>query len=109
MHELALISEMIDMVLARVESRRVALVRVEIGALAGVQDDALRFAFEVCTQNTALAGAALDIVTIEARSQCASCHRVTSIRSLIEACACGSFDRELLAGDELRLKEVEVY
>ena len=53
-------------------------------------------------------GAELDIVTIEARAKCRSCGVEQRTRSLAEPCACGSFDRVLVAGDELRHKEVEV-
>lgn len=40
----------------------VAIVRLEVGQLAGVSSDALRFCFDACVQDTPLAGAALDIV-----------------------------------------------
>ena len=36
------------------------------------------------------------------------CGREDGMRSLIDPCACGSFDRALTAGDELRLAAVEV-
>jgi hypothetical protein len=31
------------------------------------------------------------------------------IETYASACSCGSFDRQLVCGDELRLKEVEVH
>jgi len=98
----------VDAVVDRLDGERVAVVRLAIGKLAGVDVDALRFCFDVCTQNTTLAGAELDIRTIEPRARCRSCGGEHAPRGLAEPCPCGSFDRELLAGDELRLVEVEV-
>jgi hydrogenase nickel incorporation protein HypA/HybF len=107
-HELAVMESVVDTVTLRLADERVAVVRLAIGALAGVDLDALRFCFDVCTKDTALAGAELDIRTIEPRARCRTCGGEHVPRSLASPCPCGSFDRELLAGDELRLVEVEV-
>ena len=88
---------------------RVALVRLEIGELAGVDVDALRFCFDTCARGTRLDGAELAIVSIAGRARCRACGEEHPARSLIVPCPCGSFDRELTAGDELRVKNVEVY
>ena len=99
----------VDAILDHVDREsRVAVVRLEIGELAGVDIAALRFCFDVCTQATAIAGAELDIVRIDARARCRACHAEHHVRSLATACPCGSYDRELIAGTELRLKELEV-
>ena len=107
MHELALMESVVDQIAGQIDAP-VALVRLEIGALAGVDVDALRFCFGVCTHETALAGAELDIVIVEARARCRSCGTESPTRSLAASCTCGSFDRAMVAGTELRLKEVEV-
>lgn len=106
-HELAVMESVVETVVERLADN-VAVVRLEIGELAGVDVAALRFCFDVCTGGTTLAGATLDIVTIEARAKCRTCGVEQRTRSFAEPCACGSFDRVLVAGDELRLKEVEV-
>ncbi len=100
---------MVEAVVDRVGYEHVAAVHLEIGALAGVDLDALRFCFEVCTKDTTLAGAELDIRTVEPRARCKSCGAEHVPRSFASPCPCGSFDRELLAGDELRLVEVEIH
>jgi len=107
MHELALMENVVDAVV-EATARRVALVRLEIGVLAGVDLDALRFCFGVCTAGTTLAGAELDVVLVPACARCRTCGAEQPTRSLAAARTCGSFDRELVTGDELRLKEVEV-
>ena len=48
-------------------------VRLEIGQLAAVMPDAMRFCFDVCARNTVLEGAALEIVEIPGRALCDDC------------------------------------
>jgi hydrogenase nickel incorporation protein HypA/HybF len=98
----------VEEVLARTDGQRVAVIRLEIGELAGVTFDAMRFSFDVCTAGTPLEGAALDIVRIAGRARCNWCGSEQPMPSYGAPCTCGSFDRELLCGDELRVKEAEV-
>ena len=58
---------------------------------------------------TSLEGAVLDIVHTPAKARCRECGAEEPTDSLSSSCSCGSFDRHLCAGDELRLKEVEVF
>jgi hydrogenase nickel incorporation protein HypA/HybF len=99
----------VEAVVERLPSEQVAVVRLAIGKLAGVDVTALRFCFEICTQGTSLAGAELEIRTIDPRARCRACGSEHAPPSLDAPCPCGSFDRELLAGDELKLVEVEVF
>jgi hydrogenase nickel incorporation protein HypA/HybF len=108
MHELALMESVVDELVGRFEHDRIVVVRLEIGRLSGVDVEALRFCFGVCVDGTPLAGAALDIERTPARALCRGCGREEPTDSLASPCSCGSFDRELRAGNELRLKEVEV-
>lgn len=107
MHELALIEGVVDYVIERIDER-VVRVTLEVGELAGVDVDALQFCFGACTEDTLLAGAELAIERIAGRARCRRCGREEAARSLFAACTCGSFDRELVTGSELRLKHVEV-
>jgi len=107
-HELAVMESVVDAVIDQLGDERIAVVRLEIGQLAGVELDALRFCFEVCTQGTTLAGASLEIRTVPALARCRACGGESALASLASPCTCGSFDRDLLAGNELLLKEVEV-
>ncbi len=108
MHELAIMEDMVETVAERIGSERVRCVRLEIGDLAGVACDALRFCFEICVAGTALEQSVLEIVRIPARATCLACNREHPIAHLGAPCACGSYDQRLLAGTELRLKEVEL-
>lgn len=98
----------VDTIRERLGDERVAVVRLEIGELAGVDVAALAACFELCTRDTSLEGAGLDVVRIAGRARCHSCGAEHAMPSLAASCPCGSFDHEVIAGTELRLKEVEV-
>jgi hydrogenase nickel incorporation protein HypA/HybF len=108
LHELALMESMVSAVVERVGPTRVTTVRLEIGRLAAVVPEALRFCFDVCAQGTALEGATLEIASIAGRARCRSCGGEREIESYAELCECGATDLAVLAGEELRIKNVEV-
>ena len=107
-HELALMESVVDAVVEQIGAQRVTRVRLEIGRLSGVAIDAMRFSFDVCVKGTTLDGAELDIVEIAGFARCRTCGSEQATSSLASPCSCGSFDRLLVRGDELRLTEVEV-
>ena len=108
MHELALMESIVAAVEERIHPARAARVRLQVGRLAGVMPDALRFCFDVCAQGTGLEGATLEIDEIAGRGSCRRCGRELSVSSFIDACPCGSLEIDLVAGQELRVKELEV-
>jgi hydrogenase nickel incorporation protein HypA/HybF len=65
MHELAIVSSIVDAVTERCGGDRVVRVVVEVGRLTAVMPDALRFCFEVVAKGTAAEGASLDILETE--------------------------------------------
>jgi hydrogenase nickel incorporation protein HypA/HybF len=108
MHELAITESMVAAVAERVGATRVARVRLQVGSLAGVVPHALRFCFEICARGTVLEGAALEIDEIAGRGSCRQCGAEIAMGSFLDACGCGSTDLAVLAGEELRIKHVEV-
>ncbi len=108
MHELAITESVVDMVAQRIADGRVTRVVLEIGTLSGVVPDAVRFCFDICTAGTRLEGAALDIVEIAAAARCRDCNGEFTLHDCIALCPCGSADVELMGGQQLRIKEVEV-
>jgi hydrogenase nickel incorporation protein HypA/HybF len=108
MHELALMESIVAAVEERIHPARAARVRLQIGRLAGVMPDALRFCFDVCAQGTSLEGATLEIDEVRGRATCRKCGREVAMESFLDACPCGSAEVDLIAGQELRVKEVEV-
>jgi hydrogenase nickel incorporation protein HypA/HybF len=107
-HELAVMEDIVATVEERVAPARVARLSLQIGQLAGVVPDALRFCFDACAQGTSLEGAALEIDEVPGRGCCRQCGSELWLPSFLELCSCGSADLEVIAGAELRVKSVEV-
>jgi hydrogenase nickel incorporation protein HypA/HybF len=91
-----------------VGTARVARVRLAIGKLSGVMPDAVSFCFDVCAAGTPLEGARLEVEEITARVRCRTCRAETLLDDDVPLCRCGSADLEVLSGQELKIKEVEV-
>ncbi|HEY2900544.1 MAG TPA: hydrogenase maturation nickel metallochaperone HypA [Polyangia bacterium] len=108
-HELALMEDIVSAITERVGSARVDRVRLQIGQLAGVVPEALRFCFEACAAGTTLEGATVEIEETNGRGVCRSCGAPVALASFLDLCGCGSADIEVVAGQEMRVKEVEVY
>ena len=107
-HELALTESVVQAITDKLGDTPVVRVRLEIGRLVAVLPDAMRFCFDVCTRDTPLAGAVLEIDEVAARGRCRACGAEPTFDGVLALCTCGSADVELLAGNELRIKEVEV-
>jgi hydrogenase nickel incorporation protein HypA/HybF len=107
-HELALAQAVLDMAIEASGGARVNRIVLEIGALGAVLPDAMRFCFEVVARDTAAAGALLDIVETPGRGRCRRCGALVVTERPIASCRCGAIELEWLAGQELRLREVEV-
>jgi hydrogenase nickel incorporation protein HypA/HybF len=89
--------------------RRVTAVTLEIGTLSGVVAEAIEFCFEACTSGTLLEGAQLVIEQIQGRGRCQGCGAESSVQAYFDPCAvCGGFGLEILAGEELRVKDLDV-
>lgn len=107
MHELSIASSIVDICTEHARGARVLRVRVEVGRLAAVLPDSLRFCFEVCAQGTALEGAELEILEQPGRALCENCGCEISLSHPYGRCECGGMLR-IFAGKELRVKEMEV-
>ncbi len=108
MHELGLAQEIIAIVAERAGEARVTRVVLEIGRHALVFPDSIRFCFDLCSEGTAAEGARLEIHEIPGRARCRTCGDEVLLEEPFGTCACGSFDLEWLAGDQITIKEMEV-
>ena len=108
MHELSIAEAIVEACAERADGARVQRVRLEIGKLAGVVPDSIRFCFEVCVRDTPLDGAELEIVEIAGRGVCRTCHGVIELETLLGSCACGSTSFDIVTGEELRVKDMEL-
>lgn len=108
LHELAITQSVVQAVAERCAGRRVAQVTLVVGRLSGVVSDSVRFCFDLCTMGTELQGSRLDIVDVAGRARCRTCLETVDLPDLIALCPCGSADLEIVAGEELSIRSVEV-
>jgi len=111
-HEMSLMAGMMEIIRgeARVQGfARVTRVVLEIGQLAGVEADAMRFAFDVCTGGSVAEGAELEIEATEGLARCASCARTFPVRACYGTCpSCAGTELRIVSGREMRLKFLDV-
>jgi hydrogenase nickel incorporation protein HypA/HybF len=108
MHELAIAEEIVAIVADRAGVARVSRIVIEIGRLCAVVPEALRFCFDLATEGTVADGARLEIVETPGLARCRACGASIVLDRPFGRCACGATDLDWLAGEELRIKEVEI-
>lgn len=112
MHEVGLMTQTLDLAasLARAQgATTIHRVVLRVGALAAVDADALRFAFDVAAAGSMADGAVLEIDEVPARCACSRCHREFEPPGPIWKCPdCGEAASRLSQGDELELATVEM-
>ncbi len=112
MHEMALSESIIQAIEAGAGQHgygKVSLVRIEVGPLAGVECEALRFCFDAVSRGTIAEGATFDILETEATAWCLPCGKSVPVKQRFDPCPdCGSHQLQLQTGEELRIKELEV-
>jgi len=111
MHELALSQSIVDLVAdhaAREGLRKVTRIVLEIGAAAAVEAEALHFCFDLVARESVAEGAELAIEAVALRARCRACGRLFAPAALSDGCpGCGSFERDWLAGREMRVKSFD--
>lgn len=112
MHEMALTESIVEIVTeaARKEGfDRVRVVRLEVGALAHVEPEALRFCFDAVSRGTVAEGATLDIMRVTGEGWCLDCGKTVPLEERFGPCPeCGQSHVQMTSGDELRVAELEV-
>jgi hydrogenase nickel incorporation protein HypA/HybF len=113
MHEVGIMESALDTVFRELRARggqRVHRIVLRVGAVSGVEPEALKFAFEAVAPDTAAAGAVLEIELAPARAFCAPCAEEFVVAStFIFTCPrCGRPSGEIRAGRELELQRMEI-
>jgi hydrogenase nickel incorporation protein HypA/HybF len=113
MHELGLMESTLSLVqehARRNNATRVHRIVLRVGALAGVDPEALRFAFSAVAPGTIAADAALEIDAVPAIAHCAACDSDFSAGpDFICTCPrCGALSGHFKQGRELELFRLEL-
>ena len=108
MHEMSVTEAVISAVSDKVGDSKVERVTLVVGRLSGIVAESVHFYYDMCTEGTPLEGSRLEIIDVAGRAYCRTCGNETELVDMIALCPCGSADLEILAGEELTIKEVEV-
>ena len=112
MHEMSLAESVLQIIedAARKQGfTRVRTVWLEIGQLACVEQESLRFAFDAVVRGSIAEQARLEIIEMAGQGRCKKCAQGFPLAALYEACPeCGSHEVSVIGGDTMRVKELEV-
>lgn len=109
MHELGITRNIVAIVDERARGRDVKRVTLEIGQLTAIVPDAIRYCFDVCAKGTSLENAELQIEEISGRGECELCGKEVPMGLFARRCDCGSAQLHCIAGEELKIKEMEIH
>ncbi len=110
MHELSIATEIVSVVvnnISKYPGAKIRVVKLTIGAYAGIELETLRFCFPLAAQDTAVQDAALEITTLPLRIACRACSRENDVIALI-CPECKSADVSVIAGRELEVSSIEL-
>ncbi|MCX7799449.1 MAG: hydrogenase maturation nickel metallochaperone HypA [Fimbriimonadales bacterium] len=112
MHEVSICAAAVRAAVAKAEEmggRRIAVLRLRIGALAGVVPEALDFAYPVVCRGTLAEGSRLELEHVPVRCLCEPCGKEFSPQGAVYACpSCGVPSARIVSGRELELAQIEL-
>ncbi len=112
MHEMALTESIVEITVEAAKKQgaeKVKRVFVDVGALSHVEPDALQFCFAAVSAGTIAEGAELEIDGVPGAGWCLDCGKTVALAERFGACPeCGGAHVQMTAGDELRVREIEV-
>ena len=112
MHEMSIAAGILDIVEQQVRANgagKVEEIEVEVGTLAGIEVDSLRFCFEIARRDTLAHGAELVIHEIPGRGRCVECGQTVEVDFFVAVCPeCSEGLVEIQQGKELRVRSIRV-
>ena len=112
MHEMALAQAMVGIAVETAQRQgaaRITAVWAEIGALSHAEPEALEFCFPAASRGTIAEGAQLNILRTHGAAWCMTCVKSVPLAARYDPCPqCGGHRLQVTAGEEMRVKEIEV-
>ena len=107
MHELGITRNVVAIACENADNKRVKRVVLHVGAHSGISIEAIAFCFDVVAKGSLCEGAVLDIERIEGMAHCRACNLDFSLPTLVIGCVCGKRDFQIVAGEELKVYQIE--
>ncbi len=112
MHEMSLAEGVLQLIEDAAQAQqfsKVTTIWLEIGQLAGVEADAMRFCFDAVARGSVAEGAQLEIIATPGSGLCMQCAASVALSAVYDACPqCGAHQVKVTGGTEMRVKELEV-
>jgi len=109
MHELSLCGAIVDTVHEHADGRSVNAVNLTIGHFRQVVPDTLQFCWQMRTEETDLEDCVLNITTVPAVIECATCGESTTLVHPILLCGtCDSEDTTMITGEEFLIESIDL-
>ncbi len=107
MHEFTIARNICRAAAEHTGGAEITFMRVEVGALAGVSVDALDFCLGEMAGEAGLGKPEIIVEEVPAALKC-SCGKEYRTFELLEGCpSCGGFDREIISGMDITIKQIE--
>jgi hydrogenase nickel incorporation protein HypA/HybF len=112
MHEFSLALNIVNIAAehaVKANANKVVTVEVDLGKLTGVQSDTLKSALKSAIKGTVLDGANVIINDLPGKAYCDKCE--TDFETEKDHCSCpscGSAQNEIVQGQEIRVKSIEI-
>lgn len=110
MHELSIVMSIVETAEEKVKenhAQSVESIDLIIGDLAGVESEALDFAWDSAVKNTVLQAAKRNIIHVPAKAKCLECDCEFEIKELYDECPlCGEHLLQIMQGKELQIKSM---
>ncbi len=110
MHELSIVMSIVETATEKVRennAKSVERIDLVIGALAGIDNYALDFSWDVAVKDTVLQWADRNIISIPGKARCVECDCEFEIKDMFDPCpVCGEHLLQVLQGKELQIKSM---
>ena len=112
MHEMSLVNGILRILEEQAVSHgfsRITTVWLEVGQLSHAEPEALAFAFQATSPGTIAEGARLEFIRTPGAAWCMTCSQTVPVAQRGDSCPhCGGYQLQVTAGEELRVRELEV-
>jgi hydrogenase nickel incorporation protein HypA/HybF len=112
MHEMSLAEGVLQLIEDSAKTQdfsRVKTVWLEIGQLAGVEAEAMKFCFDAVVRDSIAQDAELVIIELPGQAWCMECSGTVQVHALYDECPkCGGHQLQVTGGNEMRVKELDV-
>lgn len=111
MHELNVTESILEIALRygrAAGAERVTDLYLVIGELASIVDESVQFYWDIISEGTLASGSTLHFRRIPGQFHCGACDRTYFAVEGLTCPACGGYDIQIVAGEELYIESMEI-